>query len=57
MIESPYVHAHMYKQTWSPVFLICFEAWAKFAQQWLVCVPLGRQLGPINKDLMLLVTI
>ena len=33
-------------------FLIGFEAWAKLAQQWLVCVPLG-----IHFELMLLVTI
>ena len=33
-----------------------FEAWARFAQQWLpvVCAPLDE---PINKQLMLLVTI
>ena len=37
-------------------FLICFEAWAKFAQQWLVCAPLVIHFDPINKDLMLLVT-
>ena len=37
-------------------FLIRFEAWAKLAQEWLVCVPLGI-LEPINKELMLLVTI
>ena len=36
-------------------FLVLFEAWAKLAQQWLVCAPLGIQ--PINKELMLLVTI
>ena len=41
----------------SPEFLICFEAWAKLAQQWLVCAPLGIHLEPINKELMLLVTI
>ena len=40
-----------------PEFLICFEAQAKLAQQWLVCVPLGIHLEPINKALMLLVTI
>ena len=34
-----------------------FEAWAKLAQQWLVCVPLGIHLEPINKQLMLLVII
>ena len=38
-------------------FLICFEVWAKLAQQWLVCVPLGIYLEPINKELMLLVII
>ena len=39
-------------------FLICFEAWAKFVQQWLVHMPpLGIHLEPINKALMLLVTI
>ena len=32
--------------------LICFEAWAKLAQQWLVCAPLGIHLEAINKDLM-----
>ena len=37
--------------------LICFEAWAKLAQQWLVCAPLGIHLEPINKELMLLVII
>ena len=26
-----------------------FEAWAKLAQQWLVCVPLGMHLEPINR--------
>ena len=30
-------------------FLICFEAWVKFAQQWLVCVELEMYLEPINK--------
>ena len=34
-----------------------FEAWARFAQQWLVCAPLEIYLEPINKQLMLLVTI
>ena len=34
-----------------------FEAWAKLAQQWLVCAPLGIRLEPINKEIMLLVTI
>ena len=36
-------------------FLIRFEALTKLAQQWLVCVPLGMRLEPINKELMLLV--
>ena len=39
-----------------PEFLITFE-WAKWAQQWLVCVPLGIYFEPNNKELMLLVTI
>ena len=38
-------------------FMICFEAWAKLSQQWLVCAPLGIHLEPINKELMLLVII
>ena len=38
-------------------FLILFEAWVKLAQQVNVCVPLGIHLEPIDKDLMLLVTI
>ena len=37
--------------------LMRFEAWAKLAQQWLVCVPFGIHLEPINKELMLLVTV
>ena len=37
-------------------FLIIFEALAKLAQQWLVCGSLGICLEPINKELMLLVT-
>ena len=28
-------------------FLICFEAWGKLAQNWLVCVPLEIHLEPI----------
>ena len=40
-----------------PGFLISFEAWAKLAQQWLVCAPLGIHLESINKELMMLVTI
>ena len=40
-----------------PEFLISFEAWAKLAQKWLVSVPLGIHLEPINEDVMLLVTV
>ena len=40
-----------------PEFLIRFEAWAKLTQQWLVRVPFGMHFEPINKELMLLVTI
>ena len=38
---------------------VSFEAWAKLAQQWLVHAPLEIHihLEPINKELMLLVTI
>ena len=36
---------------------VSFEAWAKLAQQWLVYAPLEIHLEPINKELMLLVTI
>ena len=38
-------------------FLICFEAWAKLAQQWLMCGPPVRHFELINKELMLLVII
>ena len=38
-------------------FLISFEAGAKLAQQWLVDTSLGLYFEPINKELMLLVTI
>ena len=38
-------------------FLITFEAWAKLAQKCLVCAPLRIHPEPINKELMLLVTI
>ena len=39
--------------------LICFEAWAKLAQQWLVCAhqAMGNHLELINNELMLLVII
>ena len=29
-----------------------FEACTKLAQKWLVCVPLGIHLEPINKELI-----
>ena len=38
--------------TCSSEFVISFEAWAKLAQQWLVCVPLGIHIEAVNKDLM-----
>ena len=50
LIISTYIH------TYQSCF-IHFEAWAKLAQQCLVYVPLGIHLEPINKELMLLVTI
>ena len=37
---------------YSAEVLICFEAWAKLAQQMLVYVPLGVRLEPINKQLI-----
>ena len=33
---------------WRAEFLISFETWAKLAQKWLVCAPLGLHLEPIN---------
>ena len=48
---------HIHVCTCASDFLIRFEAWVKLAQQWLVCVPLGIHVEPINKELMLLVTI
>ena len=38
--------------TYMSEFLISFEAWAKLAQQWLVCPPLVIHFEPINKELM-----
>ena len=51
-ISGPYI-------MWTSEFLIGFEVWAKLAQQWLVCAPLGSvcAIEPINKELMLLVII
>ena len=46
-----------YDNSYTSEFLISFEAWAKLAQKWLVSAPLGIHLEPINKELMLLVTI
>ena len=54
----PYcAYTYMYIYIYTSKFLIRFEARAKLAHQWLVCVPLGIHLEPINKELMLLVTI
>ena len=41
----------------STEFLIRFEDRGELAQLWLVCEPLRIHLEPINKELMLLVTI
>ena len=46
---------HVCTCTYMTEFLICFETWVKLAQQWLACVPLGINIEPINKQLMLLV--
>ena len=43
----------MYNCTCTLGFLIHFEAWAKLAQQWLVCAPLELHLEPINEESML----
>ena len=48
---------HVKLHTGGPEFLIGFEAWDKLAQKWLVCAPLGIHLEPINKEVMLLVTL
>ena len=50
MIYLAWLHAEVLRR---------FEAWPKLAQQWLVCAPLGinGHFEPINKELMLLVTI
>ena len=50
-------HVGSYDSVCMAEFLISFESWAKLAQQWLVCVPFGIHLEPINKELMLFVTI
>ena len=33
-----------FQKGWLQIFFIHFEAWAKLAQQWLLCAPLGRHL-------------
>ena len=50
---------YMYMYLCTSEFLIGFEALAKLAQKWLVCVPMGIHvhLEPINKELMQLVII
>ena len=48
------MYRHLYPRS---EILIHFEAWARLALQWLVCALLGTHLEPINKELMLLVTI
>ena len=50
-------NVHTCTCTCTSQFLISFEAWTKLVQKWLVCVPLGIHLEPINKTLMLLVTV
>ena len=45
---------YMYMYLCTSEFLIGFEA---LAQKWLVCVPMGIHLEPINKELMQLVII
>ena len=56
MLHIQYIDC-MYMYMYIAEFLICFEAWAKLAQQWLLHAPLGIYLELINKELMLLVTI
>ena len=62
-IQCTYVHTHtqllynVHMYIYTPEFLIHSESWAKLTQQWLVCVPLRIHTEPINKELMLLVTI
>ena len=52
-----YIYNYIYIYNIISEFLITCEEWAKLAQQWLVCAPLGIHLEPINKELMLLVII
>ena len=58
LYEHDNTHKFCYT-SWTPECLLSFEAWAKLAQQLLECVPLGIHvhLEPINKELMLLVTL
>ena len=52
-----HVHVHVIIMCEPNYEVIGFEAWAKLAPKWLVCAPLRIHLEPINKELMLLVTI
>ena len=58
-LNHHYIRPHMEHFTLESqsVFLICFEAWANWIDNRLVCVPLGIHLELINKQLMLLVII
>ena len=47
---SSVTYTYLFVQHCPSEFLITFEAWAKLAQQWLVCAPLVIHLEPINKD-------
>ena len=38
----------MYMYVCTSEFLISFETWAKLAQKWLVCAPLGIHLELVN---------
>ena len=58
-LNHHYIRPHMEHFTLESqsVFLTCFEAWANWIDNRLVCVPLGIHLELINKQLMLLVII
>ena len=47
-LSCPDVSAGHFHELFGAEFLISFEAWAKLAQKWLVCVPLRIHLEPIN---------
>ena len=61
VLQGPFKHMYMYVyihvHVYTSKFMIRFEARAKLAQQWLVYASLEIHLEPINKKLMLLVTI